>query len=173
MPNSPRFPLKRWIPVFLVAPIALAGACGGGEEAEEEGDAAGMADAMPADGGEAMPVDGGVAVRITQPEEGAAVGPNVRVVMETEGIEIVSITPPVVGTGHHHLYVDVDLTPLSAMIPQNDPQIIHMGDGSTEYMLEGLAPGEHRLIAVVANPAHIPLDPPVVDTLHFTVANEP
>ncbi|MXW55165.1 MAG: DUF4399 domain-containing protein [Gemmatimonadales bacterium] len=109
---------------------------------------------------------------MTQPEEGATVGPDVLVVMETEGIEIVSITPPVVGTGHHHLYVDVDLTPLSDLIPQNDPQIIHMGDGSTEYMLEGLAPGAHRLIAVVANPAHIPLDPPVVDTLHFTVANE-
>lgn len=159
-----RFPRPRWIPVALIAPLSLAIACGGGEQAED----AEMAEA-PA---EEMPVEPAVTVRITQPEEGATVGPDVMVVMETEGIEIVSITPPVVGTGHHHLYVDVDLTPLTDLIPQNDPQIIHMGDGSTEYMLEGLAPGEHRLIAVVANPAHIPLDPPVVDTLHFTVANE-
>jgi len=159
-----RFPRPRWIPVAFVAPLSLAVACGGGEQAEDAEMAAAPAEEMPA--------EPAVTVRITQPEEGATVGPDVLVVMETEGIEIVSITPPVVGTGHHHLYVDVDLTPLSDMIPQNDPQIIHMGDGSTEYALEGLAPGEHRLIAVVANPAHIPLDPPVVDTLHFTVANE-
>ena len=159
-----RFPRPRWIPVALIAPLSLAIACGGGEQAEDA--------EMAAEPAEEMPAEPAVTVRITQPEEGATVGPDVLVVMKTEGIEIVSITPPVVGTGHHHLYVDVDLTPLSDMIPQNDPQIIHMGDGSTERMLEGLAPGEHRLIAVVANPAHIPLDPPVVDTLHFTVANE-
>ena len=164
-----RSSLPSWIPVVLIVPLSLAVACGGGEEAEDAGMAEGMAEEMPA---EAMPAEAAVTVRITQPEEGSTVGPDVNVVLETDGIEIVSITPPVVGTGHHHLYVDVDLTPLSALIPQNDPQIIHMGDGSTEYMLEGLAPGEHRLIAVVANPAHIPLDPPVVDTLHFTVANE-
>lgn len=145
----------------LIGLVAVATACGGGEQAEAEADVA-----------PEMPAEPAVTVRITQPEEGSTVGPDVLVVMETEGIEIVSITPPVVGTGHHHLYVDVDLTPLSDLIPQNDPQIIHMGDGSTEYMLEGLAPGEHRLIAVVANPAHIPLAPPVVDTLHFTVSNE-
>jgi len=159
-----RFPRPRWIPVAFVAPLSLAIACGGGEPAEDV--------QIAAEPAEEMPAEPAVTVQITQPEEGATVGPDVMVVMETDGIEIVSITPPVVGTGHHHLYVDVDLTPLSDMIPQNDPQIIHMGDGSTEYMLEGLAPGEHRLIAVVANPAHIPLDPPVVDTLHFTVANE-
>ncbi|MDE2943149.1 MAG: DUF4399 domain-containing protein [Gemmatimonadota bacterium] len=159
-----RFPRPRWIPVAFIAPLSLAIACGGGEQAEDA--------EMAAEPAEEMPAESAVTVRITQPEEGATVGPDVLVVMETEGIEIVSITPPVVGTGHHHLYVDVELTPLSDLIPQNDPQIIHMGDGSTEYMLEGLAPGEHRLIAVVANPAHIPLDPPVVDTLHFTVANE-
>ncbi len=160
-----RSSLPSWIPVILVAPLSLAVACGGGEQA---GDAETAIAEMP----EEMPVEPAVTVRITQPEEGSTTGPDVVVVMETEGIEIVSITPPVVGTGHHHLYVDVDLTPLSDMIPQNDPQIIHMGDGSTEYTLEGLEAGEHRLIAVVANPAHIPLDPPVVDTLHFTVANE-
>ena len=159
-----RFPRPSWIPVALIAPLSLAIACGGGEQAED----AEMAEEM----AEEMPADPAVTVRITQPEEGSTVGPDVLVVMETDGIEIVSITPPVVGTGHHHLYLDVDLTPLSDMIPQNDPQIIHMGDGSTEYTLEGLEAGEHRLIAVVANPAHIPLDPPVVDTLHFTVANE-
>ena len=154
-----RFPLPSRIAAAPLALAFLAVACGGGEQAE--------ADAAPEIAPESMPT-----VRIVQPEEGATVGPDVQVVLETEGIEIVSITPPVVGTGHHHLYVDVDLTPLNEMIPQNDPQIIHKGDGSTEIMLEGLAPGEHRVIAVVANPAHIPIDPPLVDTLHFTVANQ-
>ena len=158
-----RFPLPNRPAAALVALAVLAlvaVACGGGGEAE--------ADAAPEIAPESVPT-----VRITQPEEGATVGPDVQVLLETEGIEIVSITPPVVGTGHHHLYIDVDLTPLNEMIPQNDPQIIHKGDGSSEFMLEGLEPGEHRIIAVVADPAHIPVDPPIVDTLHFTVSNEP
>ena len=154
-----RFPLPSRIAAAPLALAFLAVACGSGEQAE--------ADAAPEIAPEPMPT-----VRIVQPEEGATVGPDVMVLLETEGVEIVSITPPVVGTGHHHLYVDVDLTPLNEMIPQNDPRIIHKGDGSSEIMLEGLAPGEHRIIAVVANPAHIPIDPPIVDTLHFTVANQ-
>ena len=153
-----RFPLPSRIAVPPLA-VAVLAACGGGEQAD--------ADAAPQIAPEDVPT-----VRIVQPEEGASVGPDVTVLLETEGIEIVSITPPVPGTGHHHLYVDVDLTPLSEMIPQNNPRIIHKGDGSSEFLLEGLAPGEHRIIAVVADPAHLPVDPPIVDTLHFTVSNQ-
>ena len=165
-----RFTLPRrmpgWMPAMLVVPITLI-ACGGGEETDVgmESDAGGMEAAAEQ---ASLPT-----VTIVQPEEGATVGPDVTVVLEAEGIEIVSITPPVVGTGHHHLYVDVDLTPLDQMIPQGDPRIIHKGDGGSEILLEGLEPGEHRIIAVVANPAHIPIDPPIVDTLRFTVANQP
>ncbi len=36
-------------------------------------------------------------------------------------------------------------------------------------MLEGVSAGQHRIIAVVADGVHIPLDPPVVDTILFTV----
>jgi hypothetical protein len=46
-----------------------------------------------------------------------------------------------------------------------------MGDGSSEYTFEDVAPGEHRLIAVVADGIHIPLNPSVVDTVMFTVNN--
>ena len=155
-----RFPLPQRVAAAPVALAVFVVACGGGEQAE--------ADAAPEIAPESVPT-----VRIVEPEEGATVGPDVNVVLETEGIEILSITPPVPGTGHHHLYVDVDLTPFDVMIPQNDPQIIHKGDGSSEILLEGLEPGEHRIIAVVANPAHVPVDPPMVDTLHFTVANDP
>jgi hypothetical protein len=48
-----------------------------------------------------------------------------------------------------------------------------MGQAQTEFTVEGLAPGEHRLIAVVADGVHIPLDPPVVDTVMITVEGGP
>ena len=44
-----------------------------------------------------------------------------------------------------------------------------MGDGSAEYVFENVAAGEHRLIAVVADGVHVPLDPWVVDTVTVTV----
>ncbi|MCG8469381.1 MAG: DUF4399 domain-containing protein [Gemmatimonadetes bacterium] len=152
--------MRRLSSPFSIACVGLLVACAGSDQAEVEPDSEPEASAAP-----------GVTVRIVSPEEGATVGPDVTVVLETEGIEIVSITPPVPGTGHHHLYVDVDLTPLDQMIPQGDPQIIHKGDGSSEHTIEGLAPGPHRIIALVANPAHIPLDPPAADTVNFTVGN--
>jgi len=151
----------------LLALTAAVTACGGAAddpapEANEMGE-------MDAGAQEPPPVP--ASVTIVQPEDGSTTGPDVLVVLETEGIEIVSITPPVMGTGHHHVYVDADLTPLGEMIPQGDAMIIHMGDGAGEIQLEALAPGQHRLIAVVADPAHIPIDPPVIDTVHFTVSN--
>ncbi len=112
-----------------------------------------------------------ITVRVVSPQEGAQVGPDVRVVLETTGIEIVPISPPTPGTGHHHLYLDTDVGSFSELIPAGNPMIVHKGDGSTEHVFEGLAPGPHRIIALVANPAHIPLDPPVADTVNFTVGN--
>jgi len=44
-----------------------------------------------------------------------------------------------------------------------------MGDGSSEFVFEGVAPGEHRLIAVVGDLVHMPLQPWVVDTVTFVV----
>ena len=75
------------------------------------------------------------------------------------------------GTGHHHLYLDADLAAAGTPVPTVPGSIIHMGDGSAEYTFEGVGPGEHRLIAVVADGIHVPLDPPVVDTVMFTVNN--
>ncbi len=155
--------------VLLAA--VLGWSCGGGEEAEEEEatDEAMAGEKMTmAEGGAA---GGGVRVWFAEPADGANTGPDVRVVLETEGIEILSITPPVPGTGHHHIYVDEDVAAWNRVIPSDNPMIIHKGDGTSEHLLEGLEPGEHRLIAVVANPAHIPLDPPVADTVTITVAN--
>lgn len=151
--------MRRAIAYIYASTVVLTtAACAGGEQATE--------DVAP----EAAPVETTtVTVRIVEPEEGAEVGSTVKIVLETSGIEIAPISPPVDGTGHHHLYVDVDLTPFTEMIPQGNPQIIHKGDGSTEHTLEGLAPGPHRVIAVLADPLHVPISPPAADTVNFVV----
>ena len=131
--------------------------CGGGADNQEAD--AGMAEEAAAPG----------RVTITQPADGAEVdaGP-VLFVMETEGIEIVQAGNMDAGTGHHHLVVDGDID-WTLPIP-NDPGVhYHMGLAQTEFTIEDLAPGEHRIISVVADGVHIPLDPPVADTITITV----
>jgi len=96
---------------------------------------------------------------------------DVTVTLTAEGVQIVPAGEMASGTGHHHLYLDADLTAPGTPVPSVPGSIIHIGDGSAEYTFEGVAPGEHRLIAVVADGIHIPLVPPVVDTVMFTVSN--
>lgn len=108
-------------------------------------------------------------VTITEPADGAEVdaGPVV-FVMETEGLEIVAAGVMDAGTGHHHLIVDGDVD-WALPIP-NDPGVhYHMGLAQTEFTIEDMTPGEHRVIAVVADGVHIPLDPPVADTITIVV----
>ncbi len=112
---------------------------------------------------------GTASVRIREPADGAVVGPDVHVVLQAEGIEIAPAAEARPGTGHHHLFLDVDLTPLDEVIPAGQPNIVHKGDGTAEHTFTGLEPGPHRIIAVIANPAHVPVDPPAVDTVRFTV----
>ena len=108
-------------------------------------------------------------VMIVQPAEEAEVDAEpLLVVMETEGIEIVAAGNMDPGTGHHHLIVDADVD-WSLPIP-NDPGVhYHMGQAQTEFTVEDLTPGRHRIIAVVADGVHIPLDPPVSDTTTVVV----
>lgn len=157
-----------WVPVagaFLIA------GCGGDTTPDTEM----MEDSETAEPMEETmdePMEPGT-VSIVQPQDGAEVtGPNVEVVMEATGIDIVESGIMEPGTGHHHIFLDVDVTPMDEPIPSGLPGMIHKGDGTSTHMLEGVAPGEHRLIAVVADGAHIPLDPPVMDTIHFTVVEE-
>ena len=108
-------------------------------------------------------------VMIVQPADGSEVdaGP-LLVAMEAEGVEIVAAGVMDPGTGHHHLIVDAEVD-WSLPVP-NDPGVhFHMGQAQTEFTLEDLAPGRHRIIAVVADGVHIPLDPPVADTITIVV----
>ena len=54
-------------------------------------------------------------------------------------------------------------------IPAGQPGVVHLGGGQTEYVIEGLAPGEHRVIAVLGDWAHVPVETVSADTVTFTV----
>lgn len=154
MPRNDRTVCR--IVVFGIA-AAMIG-CGGGDGSGETGDTVPMEEvAAPA------------SVTIVSPADGAELeaGP-VLVVMEVANLEIVAAGVMDAGTGHHHLVVngDVDWT---LPIPNDEGVHYHMGLAETEFTLEGLAPGEHRIIAVVADGVHIPLDPPVADTITVVI----
>jgi hypothetical protein len=145
--------------LLLALPFALA-ACGGGDA---------QSDAMPSDDTAADAAAG--TVTIVTPMNGALVNGSEVTVTLSSTVEIVPAGEMTEGTGHHHLYLDADLTPIDEPVPTVPGSIVHMGDASSSYVFEGVEPGEHRLIAVVADGAHFPLQPWVVDTVTFTVGD--
>ena len=160
--------------MFTMASLALlltvSQGCGGDAGQEE---AAPDSAAAPAEAPPAAPA-GAATVTILSPTEGESVaGPNVTVRLGASGVTIVPAANHDAGTGHHHIFVDRDPTPLTDTIPAGVADIRHLGQGQTEFTIEGLAPGEHRLIAVIANWGHVPLSPPAMDTVRFTVTAPP
>ena len=137
----------------LVLPMTLV-ACGGG-------------DADP----EAMPETAEPAGTVTfvTPVDGAQIEGSTVSVQLSSNVDIQPAGTMTEGTGHHHLYLDADLTPPDQPVPTVPGSIVHMGDASSAYVFEDVPPGEHRLIAVVADGVHVPLQPWVVDTVTFTV----
>ena len=75
------------------------------------------------------------------------------------------------GTGHHHLYLNAELTPADQPVPTVPGSIVHMGDASATFTFEDVEPGDYTMIAVVADGVHVPLQPWVVDTVTFTVVS--
>ena len=146
--------------IFVLVPL-VAAACGGGSDAG--------ADATPdAATTDAIVVAVGT-VTITGPADGSEVTGQTVVVQLSATVPIVPAGEMTAGTGHHHLYLDADLTASDVPVPTVPGSIVHMGDASSEFTFEGVEPGEHRLIAVVADGVHVPLQPWVVDTVTFTV----
>ncbi|MXW15986.1 MAG: DUF4399 domain-containing protein [Gemmatimonadetes bacterium] len=148
--------MTRFAAVAMMA-VALVGC--GGDTGEQSQDAAPEEEAAAAPG----------TVTIVEPADGAELdaGP-VRVVMEVSGLEIVAAGNMDPGTGHHHLVVNGDVD-WALPIPNDEGVHYHMGQAETEFTLTDLAPGEHRIIAVVADGVHIPLDPPVSDTITVVI----
>lgn len=107
---------------------------------------------------------------ILQPADGDTVGPDVRVMLQAEGVDVVAADgQQTAGRGHHHLFVDTDLTPAGAAIPAGVPGIVHIGTGAGESTLSGLAPGQHRIIAVLAHGNHVPMEGVATDTVRVVV----
>ena len=111
-----------------------------------------------------------VRVRIVEPKGGDSLtGTSVHVVLQAQGVEIAPAAEHRAGTAHHHLFLDTDLTATDAAIPVGTTGIVHLGKGQSEYMFVAVAPGVHRLIALLADPNHVPLKPLAADTVRFVV----
>jgi len=63
----------------------------------------------------------------------------------------------------------VEPTPLDQKIPAGVTGIIHLGRAQTEYHWDSVAAGPHRIIAVLADWQHVPLQPVAADTVRFVV----
>jgi hypothetical protein len=153
--------------ILAAAALGLGG-CAGGENADSQVESASEAQAT--DSPRPSTSVPGASVRIVSPSDGEVIeGGEVLVTLEAEGVIILPAGDTTPGSGHHHLYLDEDLTDPSMPVPTVPGRIVHLGDGSSGYTFEGVEPGEHRLIAAVADFAHFPLRPLVVDTVRFTV----
>lgn len=139
----------------VLALCTLTAACGGSEED-------GMQD-------DVLVTGPAHTVQIVQPADGSTVeGPRVTVRLATDvPLAIAGDMTP--GTGHHHLFLDGDLSPQAQPIPTVPGTVVHLGDAATEFTFDAVSPGQHRVIAVVADGAHVPLQPFVTDTVIFTV----
>jgi hypothetical protein len=91
------------------------------------------------------------------------------VMLEVSGFTLAPAGTMDPGTGHHHLVLDAALPAAGAPIPSTPGVYIHMGQAQTEFELTDISAGQHTLIAVVGDGAHVPLSPWVVDTLHFVI----
>jgi len=109
-------------------------------------------------------------VTIDSPAEGDTVrGSAVHVTLSATGVELAPASEERPGTAHHHLFLDVDTGPLDQEIPAGVSGIIHLGRAQTAFHWDSVAPGWHRIIAVLGDWRHVPLVPPATDTVHFVV----
>lgn len=147
--------------------LFLAAACGGSADNEAS---EGMAEQAEAPAAGAMAAAESPSVTILEPTEGAEIGGDSVVVrLQASGVQIVPAGDTTPGTGHHHLYLDADLGEPGVAVPAEPGHIVHLGTGVSEYVFTDVAPGQHRLIAVIADGLHVPLQPWVTDTVNFVV----
>ena len=148
--------MKKTFAALTLCSLA-ATACGGSEQETMEGEV------------DVVVTEAPHTVQIVEPADGSTIeGPSVNVRLQTD-VPIVVAGDMTPGTGHHHIFLDGDLSPEAEPIPTVPGTVVHLGDASTEFTFDAVAPGRHRLIAVVADGAHVPLQPHVTDTVIFTV----
>jgi len=145
-------PVNRWGVVGCLALVAL-GACG--SESGDQ-DAAATQSAVP------------TAV-IVSPTDGSTFdGPAVQVDLGVENIALAAAGVNEPGTGHLHLFINHDLTPVGEVIPAGDG-IVHLGKPQSGFLMEGTAPGEYTIIAVLGDWAHVRLAEARTDTVRIVV----
>jgi type IV pilus assembly protein PilE len=109
-----------------------------------------------------------VKLKILQPRPGALIrGDEVVVSLGAAGVRLAS------GSGqrgaHHHLYIDRDPSPPGEVIPRGVSDIVHLDPGEMEFRLRGLAPGDHRVVAALADQSHSRLAGVPMDSVRFSV----
>lgn len=144
---------KAHVAAFLAMAAVTLAACAGQERATE-----GL------EGEQEEPL---AAVEFVQPLDGEVLESPVRVVLEVAGLMIVPAGEQQPRSGHHHLLVDVDEPAAGTPVPSTGGYM-HLGQAQTDFEIE-LEPGEHRLIALVGDFAHVPLNPNVADTITVTI----
>ncbi len=93
-------------------------------------------------------------VFFVEPQNGATVGQDVKVVMGIEGMEIKLAGDMTPDTGHHHLVVDAPMIAEGEIVPVDKPeQYKHFGKGQTETIIK-LTPGKHTLTLQLGDGAH-------------------
>ncbi len=127
-----------------------------------------------ADTGSSTGADAGMpSVTFTGLTDGAEVTSPAKVCLEVTGVTIEPSGEVKAGSGHNHVIVDptedekVKYATGTTDPIAKDATHLHMGDGSSCVDVT-LTPGAHELMAVVADGAHVPLNPPVVAAVKIT-----
>jgi hypothetical protein len=108
-------------------------------------------------------------VRIVSPADGDTTGPDVTIILSTEGVTIEPASGlRVDGIGHHHLFLDTVATAEGVVIQPTTSHVVHIGTGDSTYTFRGLTPGVHELIAVIGFGDHAAM-PGRRDTVRFVV----
>ena len=126
------------------------------------------ADDQPAAG--AATIGPSPSMEIVTPADGDTIqGPAAMVRLAAHGFVVVPAGDTTPNSGHFHLFLDREISAEGVPIPAEPGQIIHLGTGTDSLNLEALTPGAHRLIGVVGDAAHVPVQPWIVDTVRFFV----
>lgn len=101
-------------------------------------------------------------VYFISPKDGDTVSSPFKVQFGLSGMGVAPAGVDKPNTGHHHLIIDVTLSPAELKEPiASDTKHVHFGGGQTETMVT-LPPGKHTLQLVLGDWSHIPFDPPIM-----------
>lgn len=107
--------------------------------------------------------------------DGTEVSSPLKVCLEVTGVSLEKSGEVKAGYGHHHILVNPTAEEVKAITEGTmtaalvkDETHVHLGDGGdcTELTLSA---GNHQLMAVVADGAHVPMNPPVFNQVNIVV----